>query len=192
MSRKKILLAATALCCACLLSGCKIVTAVKNALHFGEAQEFNYGVSALQWLPEIEQKAKTWRTDAYLFAISEAEIDANGNSNKWAYLFYSPSSGKSIIYTYEAGYIAQKETVLSPLNPVQNLKIDTPTALYRASEAAKKFQEEHGVKTRVISLIGPPYENRRQKTSKWQVVFYGQNKTHAVVLDAETGAALSQ
>ncbi|GBR73572.1 hypothetical protein NO1_0922 [Candidatus Termititenax aidoneus] len=191
MLKKRILAAALLLSCALFLNGCKVMTAIRNALRFGEVTEFNYGVSALQYLPDIDQRAKVWRRDAYLFAISEAEIDASGNSNKWAYLFYSPGSGKSIIYTYDSGYIAQKETVLSPLNPVLNLKIDTPTALRKATEAARAFIEESGTVTRVISLIGPPYDTR-QKTSKWQVIFYGSNKKYAVVLDAETGQALSK
>jgi hypothetical protein len=191
MLKKSILSVAVILSCALFLSGCKALTAIRNALRFGEVTEFNYGVSALQYLPDIDQRAKAWRRDAYLFAISEAEVDAGGSSNKWSYLFYSPGSGKSIVYTYDSGYIAQKETVLSPLNPVVNLKIDTPTALYKASEAARAFIEESGVTTRVISLIGPPYDTR-QKTSKWQVVFHGRNKKHAVVLDAETGQTLSK
>ncbi|MDR1453777.1 MAG: hypothetical protein LBJ25_07390 [Candidatus Margulisbacteria bacterium] len=191
MLKKSILGAAVILSCALFLSGCKVLTAIRGALRFGDVTEFNYGVSALQYLPDIDQRAKAWRRDAYLFAISEAEVDAGGNSNKWAYLFYSPGSGKSIVYTYDSGYIAQRETVLSPLNPVSNLKIDTPTALYKATEAASAFIAESGVTARVISLIGPPHETR-QKTSKWQVVFHGGNKKHAVVLDAETGQALSK
>jgi hypothetical protein len=191
MPGKRVLAAALLLGCALSLSGCKVLTSIRNALRFGEVTEFNYGVSALQYLPDIDQRAKAWRRDAYLFAISEAEIDAGGNSNKWAYLFYSPGSGKSIVYTYDSGYIAQKETVLSPLNPVINLKIDTPTALHKATEAARAFIAESGVTARMISLIGPPYDTR-QKTSKWQVVFYGGNKKYAVVLDAETGQTLSK
>ena len=177
------------LCCVILfLTGCKPLNVLRSVLHFGEVEDFDYGVSALQWLPEIQQKAKIWRADAYLFAISESEIDANGNSNKWSYLFYSPGSGKSILYVYDSGFISQRETVLSPLNPVNNLRVDTPTALYRATEAARSFVDNNTINTRIISLIGPPYDSRNQTASKWQVVFYSEQSSHRVILDAATGA----
>jgi len=177
--------------CSPLLTGGKIFNSIRNAFRFGDDVVFNYGVSALQWLPEIQQKAKTWRADAYLFAISESEIDANGNSSKWSYLFYSPASGKSMLYTYNSGFIAQHETVLSPLNPVYSLRIDTPTALFRANEAAatKKFLENNAVQARVISLVGPDYDTR-QVVSKWKVVYHGTNGTHRIAVDATSGAVI--
>ena len=179
--------------CAPLLNGGKIFSSIRNAFRFGEITEFNYGVSALQWLPEIQQKAKIWRADAYLFAISEAEIDANGNSSKWSYLFYSPASGKSMLYTYDSGFIAQRETVLSPLNPVYSLRIDTPTALFRANEdsSTKKFLENNEVQARVISLVGPDYDTR-QVVSKWKVVYHGTHGTHRIAVDATSGTVVNQ
>lgn len=193
MRKISILISIGLILCAPLLNGGKIFSAIRNAFRFGEVTEFNYGVSALQWLPEIQQKAKIWRADAYLFAISESEIDANGNSSKWSYLFYSPASGKSITYTYDSGFIAQRETVLSPLNPVYNLRIDTPTALYRAGEAesTKLFLESNDVRAWVISLVGPPYDTR-QVVSKWQIVYHGTNGTHRIAVDASSGAVLNQ
>ncbi|MDR2431901.1 MAG: hypothetical protein LBD99_06615 [Candidatus Margulisbacteria bacterium] len=187
--RRQIPLLFLLLACALLLSGFKPWDVLRNALRFGDATEFDYGVSALQWLPEIQQKAREWRADAYLFAISEAEIDVNGNSGKWSYLFYSPGSGKSMLYTYDSGFIAQKETVLSPLNPVYSLRIDTPTALHRAMDSAKNFLAENEVSSRVISLVGPAYESRAT-VSRWQVVFHGLNGAHRVNIDAATGAVL--
>ncbi|MDR1998139.1 MAG: hypothetical protein LBQ83_07455 [Candidatus Margulisbacteria bacterium] len=186
---KKYLLLLLILLCTLALTGFKPWDALRNALRFGEVTEFDYSVSALQWLPEIQQKAKEWRADAYLFAILESEIDLNGNSGKWTYLFYSPGSGKSLQYIYDSGFIAQKETVVSPLNPVYSLRIDTPTALYRATEAARGFTGSNEITARVISLIGPPYDSR-QTISRWQVVFHGLNGTHRVNINATTGAVI--
>jgi len=179
------------LCCLLvLLTGCRPITALRNALQFGEVEDFDYGVSALQWLPEIQQRAKVWRADAYLFAISESEVDANGNSHRWTYLFFSPGSGRSIQYVYNSGFISQRETVLSPLNPVINLKVDTPTVLFRATEASRSFVSNNTINTRVISLIGPAYNSRNQTVSKWQITFTSDSARHRVEIDAATGAVI--
>ena len=186
------LLSIILLCCLLVfLTGCRPLTALRNALQFGEVEDFDYGVSALQWLPEIQQRAKVWRADAYLFAISESEVDANGNSHRWTYLFFSFGSGKTMQYVYNSGFISQRETVLSPLNPVINLRVDTPTALFRANEAARSFVSNNPINTRVISLIGPPYNSRTQTGSRWQITFSSDTGRHRVELDAATGAVIN-
>jgi hypothetical protein len=106
-------------------------------------------------------------------------------------MFFSPGSGKSILYVYNSGFISQRETVLSPLNPVNNLRIDTPTALFRATEASRSFINNNVIKTRVISLIGPPYNSRNQTVSRWQVTFSSDNAAHRVMIDASTGAVIN-
>ncbi len=177
-------------CCFCL-SGCGVFGKLKTIFRFGEAENLNYGVTAQQWLSSIEQRAKQWKGDAYFYGITETQVNLDGASDKWVYLFYSPGSEKEAAVTYEAGFISLKEVSMPPLNPVKTLKIDSPTALNLAGQnGGNIFIQSNQNYSIIVSLAGPRFES--SGAPKWLIKYYGDTQTFSVLLDATNGTILQK
>ena len=141
---------------ATLLSGCGVLKKLSNIIHFGEANNYEYGVTALQWQPAIVERAMEWSADSYFYGISETPVNKDGASDKWSYLFYSPGAEKVCMVTYEAGFISFKEVILPPLNMTRNLKLDSPAALNIANQAGgEEFVKNNQNSSIIMSLYGP-------------------------------------
>lgn len=175
------------------LSGCGVLKGLKNIFKFGERSEFSYGVTAQQWLAAIQEKAASWHPDAYLYGISEAEVNQDGSSDKWQYLFYSPGAAKTAVLVYEAGFVSIKETPLVPLDPIRNFRIDSPTALNTAKSYPQvaQFLGGNQPSATIMSLIGPTFETGRGKTAKWLIRIYTNNGAKNIVIDAFSGDVLA-
>lgn len=170
-----------------LLTGCDFLNRIKSLLSFGERETFNYGVTAQQWFSFIDERAKKWRKDAYFFSISETTVSLDGLSDKWHFLFHSPSSDKQTIIKYEAGFISEKEAVLTPLAKIKYFKIDSPTAIHIADKyGGNDFKAKNKTITLVISLIGPPIEYPARPTI-WVIKYYGDMEIFTVMVNAATG-----
>jgi hypothetical protein len=172
------------------LSGCGVATAIRNVFHFGERDELYYGATAKQWLSLVEEKATQWQPDAYFYGISEAEVKSDGSSDKWQYLYYSPSSEKTLVFIFNSGFISTKEAILPPLDPIRGFSIDSPTALNNAREKNAKFLENNDKPTIVMSLVGPGYESGSRSHPRWLIKYYGNTGALNVLVDATTGAVL--
>jgi hypothetical protein len=188
--RKLTLLIIIGLFLAASLSGCSAIKSLGNIFRFREKDEFNYGVTAQQWFAAIDQRAKEWRPDAYLYGISETEVNLEGSSDKWTYLYYSPGSSRTAIVVYEAGFISFKEAVMSPLNPVINLQIDSPTAINIAKNENLKFLEENKDASAIISLVGPSFGGKSSAAPRWLIKFYGETGMATTIIDAVNGKVL--
>ncbi len=174
------------------LSGCAVLGKLRNIFKFGEVDTFNYGVTAQQWLNSIDQRAKEWKPDAYFYGITETNVNKDGASDKWNYLFYSPGSEKEAILLYEAGFISLKEVSLPQLNPVRNLQIDSPTALNIAGQnGGTDFLQANKNISIVMSLSGPRFESGGA-SAKWLIKYYGDTRTISFLIDATSGKLIQK
>lgn len=174
-----------------LLSGCGAIRGLRNIMHFGENEELYYGVTAKQWSTFIDEKAKTWKPDAYFFGIAETEVQTDGSSNKWNYLYYSPGSEKTCVVAYDSGFVQIKQTVLRQLNPVRDFNIDSPTALNMANTGpAKDYLAKNPQVNIIMGLIGPDYESSYKNPSRWIIKYYGSTGQLSVIINATSGQIL--
>jgi hypothetical protein len=167
------------------MTGCGILKKISNILHFGEASNFEYGVTALQWLSTVQERALQWSPDAYFYGITETPVNKDGASDKWNYLFYSPGTEKVGTVTYEAGFVSFKETVLPPLNQIRNLRLDSPAALNLANQnGGTEFIANNQNVSVIMSLYGP---RSGAGSSTWYIKYYGDVKSLTFLVDAATG-----
>ncbi len=174
-----------------VLSGCSAVKGLRNIMHFGERDELYYGVTAKQWATFVDEKAKTWKPDAYFFGLSETEVQLDGSSDKWNYLYYSPGSEKTAGLAYDSGFVQLKPTVMRQLNPVREFNIDSPTALNTSNTGpAKIFLEKNPQVNIIMALIGPDYESSYKNPSRWMIKYYGSSGQLIVIINATSGQVL--
>lgn len=185
LQKKNLILILILLFLAFSLNGCGVLKKIVNIFRFGEENNFEYGVTALQWLPAIEERAKSWTPDAYFYGISEAPVNRDGASDKWSYLYYSPGSEKVCMVVYEAGFISIKEVILPPLNSIRSLKLDSPAALNIANQNGGDYFIKNNQNVSIImSLYGP---RTGSAAPKWYIKYYGDVQSLTFVVDAITG-----
>lgn len=185
---KKFTLAVVLLSLTLSLSGCGVLKKITNIFRFGEENSFEYGVTALQWLSTVQERAAEWSADAYFYGISETPVNRDGASDKWNYLFYSPGTEKVGVVTYEAGFVSFKDAILPPLNTIRNLKLDSPAALNLANQSGgNDFIANNQNVSVIMSLYGP---RSGSANPIWYIKYYGDVKSLTFLVDAATGKLL--
>ncbi len=176
-----------------MLSGCGgAIDRVKS--FFAKESLEDPGVTAKQWVPYVEDVAKKWREDAQLFGIINTPITEDGRSQQWKYMFYSEGGDKSVLVSYDHGFISIKEREVTPLKSISKWEIDSPIAVQVAmiDGGGAQFMSDNNRFSITAALISYPKDKRyRNKTAYWSLTFYGDRDTFEVQVDAVSGKIIN-
>ena len=139
--------------------------------------------------------ATIWAPDAYLVYLENDEpLDSHGATNRWGYLYYSPTLRKSRVYSVRDGKILVAEDLGMKFEapPIADGWIDSEAA-YKASDEgpAREFVFAHDARLHAMLLLrGAIQENQPDRTT-WMLVYTAPNfPSLFVVIDAADGTVL--
>jgi hypothetical protein len=139
--------------------------------------------------------ARAWAADAALVYLENDEpLDEAGSATRWGYLFTSPSTGLSRLYSVRAGRILAAENLAMKLEapPVTGGWLDSGAALAAAEEkAGRAFRSKHGGRLATMLLMRGAFDEARPDRTTWTLVYTAPGQPSLwVVVDAADGGVV--
>jgi hypothetical protein len=136
--------------------------------------------------------AKAWAPDAFLIYVeNDEDLDDQGSSARWGYLFYSPSAEKSRAYSVRDGKILVAENLPMHLEapPVAGDWIDSGAALQVAERnVGQKFRRDHRGELRTMLLMRSAFQEGDPDQTTWTLIYSSPDGPSLfVVIDATEG-----
>ena len=152
-------------------------------------------VHARAGLDLAQAAANMWSQDATLIYLENDEpLDTHGASQRWGYLFYSPSLNKSRGYSVRDGKIVVAEDLAMKFQapPIPTEWIDSAAAFTIADEGpARHFCHENDGRLDTMLLLRGAIEADQPDRTTWMLVYSAPNLPSLfVVLDAADGKVL--
>jgi len=139
--------------------------------------------------------ANMWSQDAILIYLENDEpLDTHGASQRWGYLFYSPSLQKARGYSVKDGKILVAEDLAMKFEapPIPPEWIDSAAAFTISDEGpARRFCHENDGHLDTMLLLRGAIEADQPDRTTWMLVYSAPNLPSLfVVLDAGDGKVL--
>jgi len=154
--------------------------------------EANDSASARSGVEIAAAAANAWAADAQLIYLENDEpVDAGGRTERWGYLYYSPSLDRSRGYSVGRGKVLQATDLGmrfdAPL--VSGNWLDSSNALQLAEEkAGAEFRSEHGGELQSMVLMRSVIELDEPDRTNWMVIYSAEGVPSLfVVIDAISG-----
>jgi hypothetical protein len=138
------------------------------------------------------EAATAWAPDAALVYVENDEnLDDGGASERWSYLFLSPSQEMLRFYSVRAGKIVVAENLSLKFEapPLATQWIDSGAALQIAEEAAGgDFRRKEGGQLSNMLLMRGAFQDKDPDQTTWTLVYTAPNAPSLyVVVDASAG-----
>ena len=139
--------------------------------------------------------ATIWAPDAYLVYLENDEpLDSHGATNRWGYLYYSPTLRKSRVYSVRDGKILVAEDLGMRFEapPIADGWIDSEAAHKASDEGpAREFVFANDARLDTMLLLRGAIEEGQPDRTTWMLIYNAPNfPSLFVVLDAVDGKVL--
>lgn len=136
--------------------------------------------------------AQSWAADAQLVYLENDEnLDADGASARWGYVFFSPSMGASRLYSVKDGRLRVAANLDLKLEapPVTPQWIDSDAARAAAErEAARELRETADAELATMLLMRGAFDEKQPDRTTWMLVWTSSGGPSLyVVVDALDG-----
>jgi hypothetical protein len=136
--------------------------------------------------------ARSWAPDASLVYVENDEpVLSEGASERWGYLFYSPSLKKARAYSVRAGKIAQASDLDLRFEapPIAEEWIDSGEAFLAAEEkAGARFRVDAKAVLSTMLLVRSGLDDKEPNRTTWMLVYTAPDVPALfVVVDAASG-----
>lgn len=112
-------------------------------LVFGSSSSFGASGTAKQFFSVAQDAANKWKSDAQLVQIVAMPALGSGSSEKWLYVFYSPSAGTGFQVDVRNNVIRSAFEASTMFHtPIDTDFIDSPVALEEAQKNGMETGEE--------------------------------------------------
>ncbi len=143
-------------------------------------------------LSVAEAAANAWAGDAVLVYVeNDEDLDADGRSTRWGYLYHSPGRNMSRVYSIHEDdiVVASDLDMAFAAPPVASAWIDSDHALRAAeTESGAAFRAESGGALSHMVLVRGVFDLERPDATTWTVVYTAPDAPSLfVVVDATTG-----
>lgn len=141
------------------------------------------------------EAALVWAADADLIYVeNDEELDADGKSGRWGYLFFSESRSGARGYSIRDGEILEAADLDFELEapPLAVDWVDSGVALAAAEEdAGREYCREQGGRLETMLLIRGAFHDKNPDASTWALVYTAdEGPALTVVVDASNGEVL--
>ena len=149
-------------------------------------------MSARQGTELATAAALSWASDAHLVYVeNDEDVDAQGASARWGYLYYSPTLDKMRGYSVRGGRIVVAEDLPMKLEapPLAPTWLDSDAALAAAESGARKeFREMKDASLASMLLMRGPFLDGDPDQTTWTLVYTVPGAPSLfVVVDATEG-----
>lgn len=133
--------------------------------------------------------AQSWAADAFLIYIENDEpVDARGDAERWAYLFYSPGLDRARGFSVRNGRIAAAENLEMRLEapPLDDGWIDSGAALAAAEKAvAAAYRRSTRGELQTMLLMRGAFSEGDPDRTTWTLIYHAAGQPPLfVVVDA--------
>lgn len=150
---------------------------------------------AAQGLSLATAAATAWAADAQLVYLeNDEDLDASGQAPRWGYLFTSPATGQSRLWSVRAGRIVEADNLDMKLEapPVAARWIDSAAALEAADrKAGREFRSRHAGRLATMLLMRGAFDESHPDATTWTLVYTADGQPSLwVVVDATDGSVV--
>jgi len=137
--------------------------------------------------------AKSWAPDAILVYLeNDEDVDVAGTSERWGYLYYSPSQAASRVFSVRDGKIlvAENLEMLFDAPPLATQWIDSGQAVAVAEQmAGQSFRQLHQGKLATMLLMRGAFYSGDPNQTTWTLIYTSPHAPSLfVVVDAADGS----
>jgi len=149
-------------------------------------------IGARDGLELVSAAARAWSADAALVYVeNDEELVPPGRSQRWGYLFFSPSLGRSRAWSVRDRRISQAENLDMKFEapPLAPHWLDSEAAVAAAEKAGgEKFRTEHHGRLVSMLLMRGAFSEGDPDATTWTLIYGAPGEPSLfVVVDAESG-----
>lgn len=123
----------------------------------------------------VEDAALAWEPDARLVYLENDEaLTGAGESKRWGYLFYSPTTDQARGYSVRSGKIVAASDLQFEFDapPLPGIWIDADVALAAAEKkAGARYREEFGGEVTTLLLVRGGFDEKKPDITTWTVIY---------------------